>query len=387
MKVAMICDYPINEMISGGVARHIIDLTNNLAANDNIELHIISLADEDRTFQYSNKHFHLIKRNKIGVLYFYDLIKIRDLLKSIQPAIVHIQTTAYSFLVLMSNKQVINQTILSVHGIYSLENKYNVSDNIFHLVNMFMLSLLELKAVRKVKHIIVPSMYARIVMESINPKCNICVIPSGVDVSYFNIIPNEHSGRLLYVGNITKRKGLLDLIKAMKLVAGKIPAAKLHVVGNIVSMKYFKMVTKLIIQNKLESNIKILGYLNGDQLQQEYSEAQVFVLPSYEESLGIVLIEAMASGKAIIASDAASIPYVIDDNITGLLYQSGDTAELAKKIIELLLDDKMRRQLSEAAVEKARMYDWKRVSDDTYNVYENVLKPSAVTQFFDKSGR
>jgi glycosyltransferase involved in cell wall biosynthesis len=374
MKIAMVCTYPINEFIPGGVTTHILHMTNRLATIENLELHVITTADEHKTFRRDNIHFHILKSSKRKCLYFYRLKKINNLLSDLKPDIIHMQTSEFYFLVITLKKEFLERAILSIHGIANMECKYERFNfkNILDFCIQKIYCLWEIQAISKIKNIIVPSIYAKNIVEKFNPNCNIKVIPSGVDETYFKINSNEQHGRLLFVGNIFQRKGLFDLVKAIQIVTQKISYVNLHVVGKVISEEYINKINRYITQNMLENNIKFLGYTDNDQLKKEYGEAQLFVFPSYEESLGIVLLEAMASGKAIIASDAASIPYVIDNGINGLLYKCGDILELANKIIELLIDDKRRKQLGATSVEKAKIFNWDNEAYNTYCMYQNI---------------
>ncbi|HYW68415.1 MAG TPA: glycosyltransferase, partial [bacterium] len=109
-----------------------------------------------------------------------------------------------------------------------------------------------------------------------------------------------------------------------------------------------------------------------------YAEADVFCSPAMGgESFGIVLIEAMAAGAAVVASDISGYRDVVIDGTTGLLTSPGDPDSIAEAVIRLARDDGLKRRLVESAREDVQQYSWKRVTRRILEVYDSVVEGGA----------
>jgi glycosyltransferase involved in cell wall biosynthesis len=130
---------------------------------------------------------------------------------------------------------------------------------------------------------------------------------------------------------------------------------------------------------KLEDCITFLGTVNNSTLIGYYHCADVFVLPSIQklgntEGLGVVLLEAMASGCPVIGTNVGGIPDIITDGDNGFLVPERDSAQLAEKIIRLLSDAKLRetfRKNGYARIDES--FSWDRISDKFASVYQQIL--------------
>jgi len=118
--------------------------------------------------------------------------------------------------------------------------------------------------------------------------------------------------------------------------------------------------------------------VSGEALTRYYAEADVFCSPAVGgESFGIVLIEAMAAGAAVVASDIAGYRDVVKDGATGLLVRRGDPDSIAAAVIRLARDGELRQRLIESARSEVRQYSWDRVTRRILDVYESVVDGGA----------
>ncbi len=187
-------------------------------------------------------------------------------------------------------------------------------------------------------------------------------ITPGVDMDIFQPGPRGDGPRtILFVAGLTRseqHKGLPILIDAFAMLHKEMPDVQLMIVGEgNMRPEYEESVTKLGLQER----VTFTGRLDNQQLVRAYQHSDLFVLPSLApaESFGMVLVEAMASGKPVIGSKAGGIPLVIDDEKTGLLVESNNSKSLASAIKRLLDDPALAKQLSEAGREKAAtQYNW-----------------------------
>jgi len=177
------------------------------------------------------------------------------------------------------------------------------------------------------------------------------IIPMGVDLNIFqpfeNVKVNNNSIKkpsILTVGRLDEKKGIKYLIDAMPKVTQKFPDAKLVIVGEGPEKDNLVNQIKML---SLEGNISMVGAVQNKELPKYYNKADLFVLPSLEEGLGVVLLEAMACGTPVVGSNIGGIMDIITDKETGLLAQSENPKDIADKIIELFSDEWMRQRVTE----------------------------------------
>lgn len=179
-------------------------------------------------------------------------------------------------------------------------------------------------------------------------KQDIRVIPMGVDLkNTFVPVPGitRKDTRLIFVGRLVEKKGVTNLIKAINIIRQDIPGIELLVVGDgPLRASLEKEACKL----KLGQHIHFMGAVTHERLPELYSSSAVAVIPSIiastgdQEGLGLVIVEALGCGCAVIASDLDAIRDIVDDD-SGLLAKPEDARDLAEKI-QLLLDDQKKRE-------------------------------------------
>jgi len=180
------------------------------------------------------------------------------------------------------------------------------------------------------------------------PESKITVIPNGIDIKKFrleNVKREENT--LLFVGRITQKKGLLVLLDSLKYLKTKV---KLVIVGSI-SHDYQYSYDVLDLAKKINDEnfhtINYLGVLKLEELIKWYQKASILVLPSISESFPMVVLEALACGTPIIASDVGAVAEVVKNNENGMLVSPNNSVELAKSIQYLLNNADVRRRFSE----------------------------------------
>jgi len=150
------------------------------------------------------------------------------------------------------------------------------------------------------------------------------------------------------IGRLSSVKGYVYLVEAFKELAEKAPLAQLFIVGEGPEREALeKQVTDLRLQDR------VIMTPGGRKLEEYFTLMDVFCLPSVNEGLGLSLMEAMAAGRACVASDVGGISELIDDGDNGLLAPPRDPGSLAAAILRLLNDEKARRIMGEKARAKA----------------------------------
>ena len=214
-------------------------------------------------------------------------------------------------------------------------------------------------------------------------KDKIVVIPNGVNIEEFDLSYSKEECRerlglsvngtiILFVGSLAPYKGPDILIRAMTRVIKEVPDIKLVFVG---SGKIRNELEGLADKLGIENYVKFTGFI-GDIFKKAlyYRAADVFVLPSYSESFGIVNLEAMACGVPIVASKIGGIPDVVKDGENGLLVPPKDERALADAIIYLLENDDIREKMGKNGRKKAEGYSWEKIAEETEEVYLSLMK-------------
>jgi phosphatidylinositol alpha-mannosyltransferase len=205
------------------------------------------------------------------------------------------------------------------------------------------------------------------------------LIPNGIDCARFcgpSIQPIEKfdDGRpnILYVGRMDKRKGFRYLLRALPQIKQVLPDARLIVVGAFDDKAKAPFV-RYARTHKLRS-VHFVGPVSREDLPRYYRTATVFCAPSTGfESFGIILLEAMAAGVPVVASDITGYRSVVAHKVEGLLTPPKDETAIARAIIELLRDPAQRAQMSHAGKRKATQYDWDLIAQRVLEYYDQLI--------------
>jgi phosphatidylinositol alpha-mannosyltransferase len=201
------------------------------------------------------------------------------------------------------------------------------------------------------------------------------LIPNGVTISRYekaDPLPGwpGAGGALGFLGRMDEpRKGLDVLLRAFMLLAEQRPGLRLLVAG-----RGDLDDVRSRVPREFRDRLILLGQVSQEAKARFYHSVDVFCAPNTGgESFGIVLIEAMAAGAPIVASDLNAFRLVLRGGRAGELFPSGDPAALAAAAGRLLDDPALRQRLSAAATDAVRAYDWPMVARDVVKVYETVV--------------
>lgn len=215
------------------------------------------------------------------------------------------------------------------------------------------------------------------------------IIPNGVDLEHFSpdVAPMEEfkDGKLniLFVGRMEKRKGLNYLLDAFAQVKKEVPNSRLIAVGpgTRLRRKYEKQVARHGLKD-----VVFVGFASYQELPRYYQTADVFCAPATgSESFGIILLEAMALGKPIVASNIEGYASVISDGVDGVLVPPRDSQSLAQALIDLLNDEPRRREMGANGRTKALGYGWESIARHILDYYQRVLSEPPWKKKFPQS--
>lgn len=193
------------------------------------------------------------------------------------------------------------------------------------------------------------------------------VVPSAVDTKKFKPGQGENQNTILFVGRLDRRKGIMYLLPAFKIVKQQFSRARLVIVGQ---GPQEKMAREFVSRHGLP-DVEFAGYVTASLLPRSYRQAAICCFPAIgNESFGIVLLEAMASAKPVVAFDIEGYSEVLTGELSRWLVELKNTDALAETLLELLQKPRLRRRYGQLGWKIAQQYAWPRISQQILEVYQ-----------------
>jgi len=225
---------------------------------------------------------------------------------------------------------------------------------------------------RKASAVVANSQGLRMLAENFDNKVNIDIVPNGVDISnYFPPADRDwQNPRLLWTGRLVYQKGLDVLFNALEGL--KDLSWTLTLVGDGPQ----RLELETMVQEKgIADRVSFKGWLERGELSQYYQESNIFVFPSRHEGMPNAVLEAMASGLPIIATEIAGNEELIIPGKTGLLVPSEDPGLLAQALTDLLTDPTQRMQMGLAARKRVEThYTWDSVARQYLSIIGKITR-------------
>lgn len=200
------------------------------------------------------------------------------------------------------------------------------------------------------------------------------IIPNGIDVDHFSQQaapwPQYRDGKtnIIFVGRLEKRKGLRYLLEAYGRLKWDLPELRLLVVGpgNPDKDSYH------VLSSQNLQDVEFTGRVRYEDLPRYYASADIFCSPATgAESFGIVLLEAMAAGKPVVASDIEGYRGVLRHGCEGLLFQNKSVESLAAQLKTLIADPQQRQEMGRRGRAAVQRYRWQEVARQVEQYYES----------------
>jgi len=199
--------------------------------------------------------------------------------------------------------------------------------------------------------------------EIISLKCtnnNIQVLYNPVSIKTISQKDNPESINIMYCGRLEERKGYKDLIKAAEYINNNKVNFYLYGDGE----------TNKAIQLNKAKNINIMGWQAGKTLEKAYLNADIFVLPSYNEGLPMAILEAMSYGLPIISTNVGGIPELITNGVNGFLIEPGDCLNLVNKLNILIENKDLRIKMGEEGLKRIKEdFSHSKIIDQLEQIY------------------
>lgn len=190
------------------------------------------------------------------------------------------------------------------------------------------------------------------------------VLYNGVDMKKYRPIKKPPGLRMLFVGKLIERKGVVYLLKAFRNIRKEIPDAKLSIVGRKDEKSpYFKE-----IQENLMEGVELTGVVSEDELVRHYQNATLLLHPALYEAFGMTLVESMACGTPVIATDVGGIPEVLGNE--GILVKPKDSKGMARAVIRLMDNTKKYNSLTKGVRKRVEEnFSWESVARKLTSIY------------------
>jgi len=385
MRVAILGNYPphvfskeleCSSTPRNGVSTWLVNSVKHLAAQRNTEVHVLAETNEirsNRTIYSENVTYHFFRPHykfRRSSLYAVDRINIHKKIKEIRPDILHAHHTGeYAWYAI--NEPI--STVITLHGVYGAVSEIFKS-NIFSHYGF--LSFIERISLKKAKHIISINQYVNeYISNSFFGKTY--EIENPVHEIYFTCKDQTEPNALIFIAVLSPIKGLHCLMDVLKIIKHKNPQICLRIIGFFTPglQWYQKQIEKIIFERNLTNNVIFLGPKSETQIADQLQKANCLLLTSKQETAPMVISEAMAAGKPVVAMDVGGVHFMIRDGVTGFVTPKGDSKAMADRVLQILEDDILRERMGVSARSVAlEKYHPEAVAKKTIGVYEEILK-------------
>jgi len=211
----------------------------------------------------------------------------------------------------------------------------------------------------------------------------IVTIPNGINLEEFRNMPDakhcrrrfglkENERLILAIGRLEKAKGFQYLIRALQLVEKRVGAVKLLIAGP--EFTYGPELRNFVKQMGFEKSVIFYGAIGGREKLEAFAAADIVAIPSLYEGFGILLLEAMAAGKPVVATRTGVATELIQDGKNGFLVNLGDVEDLANKIAYLLSHDDLMSSIGSESRKTVEAFDWGKIAAQIVKTYIDCLK-------------
>jgi glycosyltransferase involved in cell wall biosynthesis len=263
-----------------------------------------------------------------------------------------------------------------VHDIAFLRNPLHVTPRIRRFYEKWMPLY-----IREADHIITVSAFSKKeLMAGYNlSEEKISVVYNGVSRGFHPIHENEKTevrekyfnGHpfFIYLGAIHPRKNILTLVRAFELFKANTSSEHVLVIAGRPSW-YTREVFKAVHESQVRDEIHMMGFVEADAAKKMIASAEALVYPSRYEGFGLPVVEAMASGTAVICSNVASLPEVAGEG--ALYFDPGNIDELATHLVSITMDRLMKEKLIAEGKERIKKFSWDSAAGEVYKILQSV---------------
>lgn len=390
MKVVMLCKWT-TDILSGGVAVHVTNLVKELSNIKDLDLTVISFGETSEILYEGKTKIVLIKAHKIYYLIpFLAIIKLALEVKKINPDIIHVQgsnISPYLFYMLFARGY---KKIVTYHSYPSRELVGQGQLKVNSWKYRFLRFIERYTAKKTDYNITVDTRLKKWIIEEFGSKLKhkIAVILNGVDIDLFDFKINHLIKKselnikkealvIFHAKAFVPKNGQEYLIKAMPKISSEFSDIILILAGD---GPLKDNMIKLSEELGVSSKIRFEGNIPNEQIPSYMAAADLVVVPSIhinglEEASSILLVEAMAMKKTVIATGIGGLKETIINNINGILVPDKDQEAIARNVLKILNDPYLSKELGENAFEYVKNErTWSKIALETFDIYKKLLK-------------
>ena len=347
--------------------RYIRKLIENLEKLKSEHKFVILLLPKDfDAYQPNNKNFTKLAA-PFPEFSFSEQIGFLRFIRNLKPDLVHFcmiqQPILYSGL-----------SITTAHDLTTVRFRNPATPLLLFKIKQLAYSAVILRMARHSKKVITPSLYVKNDLASFAHVNAEKIIYTHESADQITVAPEayeklENKKFLMFVGRVLPHKNITRLLDAFKILQKNNPALHMVFVGkkDILLENHLTYAKKHGIKNVLAT-----GYVTEGQLRWLYENCAVYTFPSLSEGFGLPSLEAMVHGAPVASSDATCLPEVNGD--AAHYFNPLDVEDMARKINDILIDEKLRKDLIKKGSEQVKKYSWERMAKQTLEVYDKVLK-------------
>ncbi|HLF25781.1 MAG TPA: glycosyltransferase family 4 protein [Anaerolineae bacterium] len=384
MRVALIGDYPLNSgQVRGGVQAAFMYLVRELCRIEGVQVHVLTQGRPDQRLPLPADRpgpiVHILPpfpRLEFARNFKTYQARLNGALAQIRPEVVHAQGgTDDAYVTLRSGYP----AAITVHGVHSEDGKYSRTFRL-RLRNYLYSAIVERYVIRRVRHLIALSRYVtRYYAPHLKRDVRVYYVPNAIDEAFFNLPDAPDNPTVLFAGRLIFRKRALDVVRAFARIAPHAPHAQLRLAGDTRTEPGYTQAIRAFIQEaNLADRVHLLGALSEAEVLQEFAACTLLALPSAQETTPMVIAQAMAAGKPVVATAVGGVAEMMCDGETGLLVDVGDIDGLAQALLRVLQEASLRARLGQAgrafAVENYRADS---VARRTHAVYQSIITGGA----------
>lgn len=204
-----------------------------------------------------------------------------------------------------------------------------------------------------------------------NPKQKMHIIYNGIDIEQFKPSYRSRTSvvKIICVSRLTARKGINYLIDAVKILSQKYPNLRLEIAGEGDQQAALRAQAETA---NLGPKIAFLGRVPHEKIAEIYNSAEVFVLPSLNEGMSNTMLEALASGLPLIATDTGGSKELILNGENGFIIKMRNSEDIAEKLEKLISDPELARKMGDESRKIAETMSWKKVAEQYFDLYKKV---------------
>jgi glycosyltransferase involved in cell wall biosynthesis len=360
------------ERLAAGLSRHGHDVHIVAAAFDSSHGAFTEIHDGQAMTVHRIKSYKLPQHKTLRYVWPFTLKRKTDeIMRRVKPDAVHIQSHLIMGRYMVQSAKAQNIRLLATNHIMP-ENliKYSVIiPNFLEKAAMKMAWADAGRVLKQVDFITTPTRRAANLLEQAAGVEDVLAISCGIDASKFaNATPTSNKEpRVLFLGRLDYEKHIHNLLKAVAMLPKKLNT-QVEIVGDGGERKYLE---NLALELGIAKQVKFLGHITEEELPKAYERATVFAMPSIAELQSIATMEAMASGRPVVAADAMALPHLVHDGDNGYLFQPDDVQEFSDKLKKVLTADQAELdRLSENSLYLIQSHDIER----TLNIFEGLYR-------------